>query len=132
LLFEQVGAYPMAARGKPRILVVEDDAVIALDLERALGGAGYDVLGPVHSVALATSLLDDEMPDAAVLDILLGDEEVFPVARRLDERGIPFLFLTGHGGEHLPPDLADNLCLMKPFRNELMVDMLAGLLEPDD
>ena len=122
----------MVARRKPRILVVEDDATIALGLETALRDAGYEVLGPVPSLARAMEALRGEELDAAVLDILLGDEEVFPAAHLLDERGIPFLFLTGHGAEHLPPHLADHLCLMKPFRYELMVDMLTGLLEPGE
>lgn len=80
-----------------RILLVEDEYLIAMEMERWLRDAGAEVIGPVPSVEQALALIEDEgPPDAAILDVNLGyDERVFPVAERLDGLGVPYLFATG-------------------------------------
>ncbi|GJE52807.1 hypothetical protein GOFOIKOB_5881 [Methylobacterium tardum] len=80
-----------------RILLVEDEYLIAMEMERWLRDAGAEVIGPVPSVEQALDLIEDEgAPDAAILDVNLGDgERVFPVADRLDGLGVPYLFATG-------------------------------------
>lgn len=80
-----------------RVLVVEDDYLLADDLRRELGRLGIAVLGPVPTVAEALDLLaGPEAPDAALLDLNLGGELVFAVADALAARGVPFAFLTGY------------------------------------
>ena len=82
-----------------RILVAEDHALIALDLQATLEGDGAAVVGPFRNLTTALrAASSDAALDAALLDVDLGDEDVFPLADRLAERGIPFVFHTGHSG----------------------------------
>ena len=86
-----------------RILVVEDEYLAADDLREGLEEAGVEVLGPVPSVAQAMDLLDaGARPDAAVLDVNLGEERVWPVADRLREAGVPFILATGYDARAIP------------------------------
>ena len=86
-----------------RILIVEDEYLIAMDLKQALESAGVDVLGPVASVADALRLLAGHPPpDGAVLDINLGGESVFPLCEALRSRGVLFVFATGYNAEDVP------------------------------
>lgn len=80
-----------------RILVVEDDYLIAGELAESLIELGATVVGPAASVPEALALMDREAPlDAAVLDVNLGSEDVYPVADGLVQRGVPFVFATGY------------------------------------
>ena len=91
------------ATGSWRVLVVEDEYYLADDLRRELESAGAVIVGPVGSVARALAVLDgDEAPHAAVLDVNLRDEPVWPVAEALEARGIGFVFATGYGEDILP------------------------------
>lgn len=85
------------------ILVVEDEYFLAIDLERELVEAGAIVVGPVASVEDALALIEREPRlDAAVLDLNLGGEMVFPVADALTMRFVPFLFATGYNARDIP------------------------------
>lgn len=87
-----------------RVLVVEDEYLIADTMEQSLRQAGAVVLGPVPSVDDALELLDDEPDvDGAILDINLGGEKVFPVADVLAARGVRFVFATGYDVSDVPP-----------------------------
>jgi len=98
-----------------RILVVEDNYLVADDLRQRLQAAGAVVIGPVPSVARAEALLGDHAEiDCAVLDVNLGEESVLPLADHLAERGVPFVFLSGYGREALPPRFASAALLHKP------------------
>ncbi|HVG48881.1 MAG TPA: response regulator [Rubellimicrobium sp.] len=108
-------AAPAAPRHR-RVLVVEDEYLLAEDLRRGLEDAGAEVLGPVPSVADALALLATEAPpDAAILDVNLGGEMVFPVADVLRERGVPFMFATGYDQWSLPQAYTDVPRCEKPF-----------------
>src|SRR4051812_4006341 len=87
-----------------RLLVVEDEYLIAADLAASLVSLGFEVVGPVGSVAEALMLLEIDVDrlDGAVLDINLRDEPVFPVADLLKARGIPFVFTTGYDAIVVP------------------------------
>jgi DNA-binding LytR/AlgR family response regulator len=80
----------------PAILTVEDAFLVGLQLKRDIESLGFEVLGPVSSVAQAFDLLDHPRLVFAVLDINLGSEDSMPVAEELDTRGIPYLFITGY------------------------------------
>jgi len=97
-----------------RILLVEDDGLIALATEYMLQDAGAVVVGPASSVRAALMLVEDCRIDVALLDVRLGSENVFPVADMLAANAIPFVFLSGHGEDGLPPHLAGRPCLTKP------------------
>ena len=89
------------------MLIVEDEYLIAMDLQLMLEAAGWDVLGPVPTVRGALSLLDDELPSVALLDVSLGNEPVTAVAEALKARGVPFAVASAYesperfGGEVL-------------------------------
>jgi CheY-like chemotaxis protein len=98
-----------------RILVVEDEALVAMLVEDALTDAGFAVLGPARSVAQALEMLRGAAPDAAVLDLNLGGENSLAVAEALAARGIPFVVATGYGAAGLPAHLRHIPVLPKPY-----------------
>jgi len=98
-----------------RVLVVEDEALVAMLVEDALLDAGYEVIGPARSVAEAMAMLASERPGAAVLDLNLGGENSLRVADELSARGIPFIVATGYGAGGLPPHHDEVLVLPKPY-----------------
>ncbi len=112
-----------------RVFVVEDSALIAMDLESILADAGHTVIGPASTVAEALALVDEGMVDVALLDIDLHGEIVTPVAERLADRGLPFAFLTGfeQGGSPVPV-YADAPVLRKPFDGQSVLTTLAALV----
>jgi CheY-like chemotaxis protein len=86
-----------------RILVVEDESLIAMLLEMALQDEGCIVVGPASRVAEALELAGDgQHLDGALLDVNLGGEAVFPVAEALASRAVPFLLLSGYGDQAVP------------------------------
>ena len=99
-----------------RILVVEDEYLQAENLREELEELGVEVVGPVPSVSAALALLVAGTPvDAAILDVGLGSEMVFPVAEALQARAIPFVFATGYETWTLPSAFAHVPCCEKPF-----------------
>ncbi len=98
-----------------RVLVVEDEYLIAEDLCEELRSCGAEVMGPASCVADALALLEaGPAPDLALLDIGLGGEKVYPVADALRGRGIPFVFATGYDGWSIPTGYADVPLRQKP------------------
>lgn len=85
-----------------RILVVEDEYLIAQDMAYELRDIGLEVIGPFSSVAAALAAIETRPVDGAVLDINLGDEEVYPVADALMARDVPVIFTTGYDGSEIP------------------------------
>ena len=86
-----------------RVLVVEDERAIALDLCETLGQEGASIVGPACSVEDALSIVESAGPlDAAVLDIELEGEPVYPVADRLQQLGVPYLFTTAYEATEIP------------------------------
>lgn len=81
------------------ILVAEDEAMIAMQIEMDLEDAGYTVLGPHMSLQACMDALEKERIDAAVLDVDLAGFDVFPFADELQKRGTPFVFHTGRGSQ---------------------------------
>jgi CheY-like chemotaxis protein len=84
------------------ILVAEDEFLVALVVEETLQSLGCKVLGPFSALAEASAAAESEPIDAAVLDINLGGEMVYPLAERLHRDGIPFIFTTGYAVADLP------------------------------
>ena len=99
-----------------RVLVVEDDYLLAQDLREQLQCWGAKMMGPVASVAEALALLEGgPAPDMAILDIGLDDEMVYPVAEVLQTRGIPFVFVTGYDAWVIPDGFAGVPVAQKPI-----------------
>jgi CheY-like chemotaxis protein len=103
------------------VLVVEDDAIIAIDFEDTLLGFGVKTVRTAGNVARALDLIADRAPDFALLDVGLVHEKSFAVAERLDALNIPFVFITGYGIDvRLPAALANKPRLPKPCTTEAL------------
>lgn len=114
-----------------RVLVVEDSALVAMELESALKAEGAEVAGPLARLEDAIAAVEARLPDAALLDIDLDGVPVFPVADRLAEHGVPVVFTTGYEPRLvMPPRFAAAPVLRKPFRGEeataTLLRVLAG------
>ena len=97
-----------------KVLVVEDESLVALDIENMLEEMGCKVVASVPRLVRALDLASRLDFDVAVLDINLAGEVVYPLAFRLAARGIPFVFSTGYSTASLPPELSDRPILKKP------------------
>jgi DNA-binding LytR/AlgR family response regulator len=98
-----------------RVLIVEDEFLLAMELEALVEQRGCMVLGPVSSVRNALAMLDGERPELALLDVNLKGERATPVAAALQARGVPFVLITGYSGPQLSePELRDAPRIDKP------------------
>ena len=98
-----------------RILVVEDEVLIALEIEERLQRLGCEIVGPVGRLERALELARSTALDGAVLDVNVKGGFVYPVAEELLARKVPVVFSTGYAPETLPPAFRDLPCLRKPF-----------------
>lgn len=98
-----------------RVLIVEDQAILAFEMQTLLQQIGCEVVGPVGNLNQALEAARTERLDGAVLDVNLDGEPVYPVADILHERQIPFLLATGYGIEALPERFLRCPVLEKPF-----------------
>lgn len=113
------------------VLLVEDEYLVALDLQIEIERSGATVIGPVGRVSEALDLAGRTTPlDAAVLDVNLHGETVFPVADVLAERGIPYVFATGQDRESIPERHRVALRLSKPIALDDLMRHLAQLTRP--
>ncbi len=116
-----------------RLLVVDDEMMVAMLLEDMLTEIGCAVVGPVSNVADALARLDDGHIDAALLDVNLSfGQSGYPVADRMVQLGVPFAFVTGYGSSSLTPGYGDAPTLQKPFHLtalERVVNQLASRVE---
>lgn len=113
-----------------RILLVEDEFLLAMELEDMLRQAGYDVVGPARNVSAALRLLRAEHPDGAILDVNLAGEWVTPVAEVLRAMSVPFILASGYVAEDLDsePVLRDAINVGKPSRPELLLKEVRNML----
>ena len=110
-----------------RILIVEDDYLLAEEMARDFAGRGAEVLGPVPDLDRAFALLDARAEiHAALLDIDLQGQKVFPLASELKRRDIPFVFTTGYDRAAIPADYRDVPHLEKPLDAARVVRTLFG------
>jgi len=121
-------ATPMepAADGMPNdVLIVEDDPIIALDFEDTLLGFGVKTVRTAASVAKALTLIEQQPPDFALLDVSLIREKSFAIAERLGALKIPFAFVTGYGTDaKLPAAFAGKPRLPKPYSTDALQALL--------
>jgi CheY-like chemotaxis protein len=108
-----------------RVLLVEDETVIAIMLEEMLAEFGHEVVGTVARLDKAMELARREAFDVAILDVNLNGKEVYPVAETLAARGIPFVFATGYGSGGLRADYRQRPTLPKPFLRSDLRQVLA-------
>jgi CheY-like chemotaxis protein len=109
-----------------RVLVVEDEGLVAMMLEDVLEDLGCPLAASLSSVGEALAWIEaGGEADAALLDVNLGGEQVFPVAEALAARGVPFAFTTGYGESH-DPRFKGAVLLGKPIRLQRLVEALQG------
>ncbi|NTF34541.1 response regulator [Rhizobium skierniewicense] len=116
---------PLALEGR-QYLVVEDEYLVASHLLMTLEDAGARVFGPISDVKRAIEVLSDpDFPvDAAILDINLGGELVYPAAELLAHHGKPFVFVTGSNITAMPAEFQHVPRLMKPYDTEELITTL--------
>jgi two-component sensor histidine kinase len=106
--------------GKPRVLLIEDEALVAMMIQECLREFGYQVLGPIGTAGEAEARVRDGQFEAAVLDINLGDGAVYPIADLLAARGVPFVFVTGYDADSVEPRFRQVPVLQKPIEREML------------
>jgi CheY-like chemotaxis protein len=110
-----------------RILVVEDEYFLADDIGRAFRALGAEIAGPVGHLEDALEILNDGgILDAAVLDVNIRNEMIFPLARQLRARGVPFVFTTGYDKITVGPEFQDVPLWEKPIDVAAMAQKLAA------
>ncbi len=117
--------------GAKRILVVEDAWAVAMHLKSLLEQRNHSVVGPVGRLKEGLALVSSQEVDAAILDVRLHDELVFPLASELKKRAIPFGFATGYDDAGiLPEEFADRPVMAKPYGEEALDRLVAKLVTP--
>ena len=108
-----------------RVLVVEDESLVAMLLETILEDMGCSPVGPVATVDEGLAMVAAETSlDAALLDVNVAGREVFPIADALKARGVPFIFSTGYGEGGLPDAWRGQATVQKPFTESAIRDAL--------
>ena len=119
-------ANPLEGR---RILVVEDEMILALAVEELLGTHGVEVLGPLSSVSRVLDFLGSERPDCVTLDMNLKGDFSLPIAETLNRLDIPFVIVSGYIQSHAEdPQLRNAPFLRKPFADEELIAALHSVL----
>ena len=110
-----------------RILVVEDSPVVGPFTADLLGELGCDVVGPAPNMAVARELIDSEAFDAALMDVHIRGERVFPLCEMLAARKKPFVLTSGYADWAMPEKLEDRPRLQKPYTIDQIEKALASL-----
>ena len=120
----------MGALEGRRILIVEDEMLVGMELESLLQRQGCTALGPAPTVARALDLLEDERPDAVLLDLNLNGQSATPIAQALLARDVPFVLVTGYGeAQSSEPELRHAARVHKPVDHRQLLRVLTQLLE---
>jgi PAS domain S-box-containing protein len=130
---EELAARELGQRNlvSKRVLVVEDEPLIAMDIEGTLSAHGFSVVGPAGTLEGALKLVEQGGFDAALIDASLDGEPVADeLAAALTTRKIPFAFVTGYGLDTLPSMYAQSPVLKKPFFSEQLLDLVERLTNP--
>lgn len=112
---------------RKRVLIVEDDYFLAHDIADSLADTGATVVGPVPSVKAALEILRSDLPDIAILDLMLDDETAYPIADVLRVVGVPIIFATAHS-EAIPEEYREFALLEKPVDYGKLRQTINGLL----
>jgi CheY-like chemotaxis protein len=112
-----------------RILVVEDSPVVGPFTADILGDLGCTVVGPAPNMAAARRLVEDSVFDAALVDIHIRGERVFPICEMLDARRIPFVLTSGYADWQMPEKWEGRPRLQKPYTIDQVEKALEALLD---
>jgi two-component system, response regulator PdtaR len=110
---------------RPRVLVVEDEFIIALDLSETVQDLGYELEGPFEGNEDAFEAMGDDLPDCAILDVFTCDGEIYPLADRLVAAGVPIVFHSGHvTPAEVKARYPDAVACAKPCPPDRLIDAL--------
>ncbi len=112
-----------------KVLIVEDELLIAMMLQDMLAEEGLKVEAVANSLSVGLEMARSAAVDAAVLDINLNGDEVYPIAEILKDRGIPFIFSTGYAAGGVRSDFDAAPRVMKPFQQDLLMAALQQLFD---
>lgn len=117
-----------APAGVPRdVLIVEDDIIIAIDIEQTVAEFGVASARTASNVAQALAMIAERAPDFALLDVALSEEKSFAIAKLLATLKIPFVFVTGYSGDKVfPAEYSDRPRLSKPFSRDELFAILSN------
>jgi PAS domain S-box-containing protein len=118
-------AIPLKKVDKPRVLVVEDEALVGIMIQECLTELGFQIVGPVCTASDALQVAKDGDFDAAILDINLGDGMVYQVAEILAWRHVPFVFVTGYDADSIDSRFRGIPVLQKPVEREMLQKLFA-------
>ena len=121
-------AVAMSVFAGRRILLVEDSPVVAPFTADLVAELGCTVIGPAPNIASARSLIDAERLDAALLDVHIRGERVFPMCELLDRKGVPFALTSGYADWQVPAKWSDRPRLQKPYKIEDVEAVLSEML----
>ena len=121
----------MPARENPpwRILVIEDEPMISIDVQDILLDAGFQIAGVAARLDKALHLIEHAVFDAALVDANLAGESATPAAEALTTRGVPFIVLSGYSPEQQPQELRAAPFIAKPCQSSRLVEMLNSVLQ---
>jgi DNA-binding response OmpR family regulator len=108
-----------------KVLIVEDEALIACEISDALEAAGLDVIGSAPSISHAEQVLSEERPDVVLLDLNLGEERGEQLAQKLAADCIPFVFVTAHVRGDIAAPFGDRPFLQKPVHRDTLLAAIA-------
>ncbi len=120
------GANPVAVGPRKRVLLVEDESLIAMMIDENLRDLDFDVVGPFGTVSDALAAIEGNSVDAGLLDINLGGEMAYPIARALQARKVPFVFMTGYGTDRIAVPFPDVQIFQKPLERDQLRDIFVA------
>jgi DNA-binding NtrC family response regulator len=113
-----------------RVLLVEDEPLIALDAQDTLRESGAVEIVWARNLTEAEAAIETGGLQAAILDLRLGSDSTLPLAQKLATLGVPFGFMTGFQDSGLPPDLKDRPFVTKPYSQDQLRKLLSQLIKP--
>ena len=119
---------PVDKQESRRILIADDEPMIAITLQELLVGAGFEIAGVAGKVENAVALIESDVCDGAILDANLAGVIASPVASALAARGLPFIVLSGYTAEQLPDAFSGALLLQKPCRPARLIQALNSVM----
>lgn len=115
-----------------RVFAVEDESIVAMQLEDILADLGCDLVELAMRLPRALRRLDEQPAiDAAVLDVNIAGEKIYPVAERLRAAGVPIVFATGYGRDGLLPEWQTFTVIQKPYTEAQIAEALCTVLRAD-
>lgn len=123
-----MGLQSTPGRPRRRILIVEDEPMLAFSLEELVIDAGFEIAGVAAGLETALALIESGTCEAAILDANLAGVSVAPAALALTERGVPFIILSGYAPDQQPVAFSGALRLQKPCRPERLIQALHSIL----